>query len=1359
MIPILARLAWLVLLLSCALVHAQAPVPAPLEPWRGWVLADKEYRSCPLIAGAVGQGAEDFLCAWPGVLRIVADGDGADLVQRWQVDAESWLPLAGDADHWPQQVRLDGQAAIVVDHGGPALRVQAGSHEIHARIPWTQRPQRLRVPDAIGLVELVVDGRAVVPLQRGGDQLTLGRGDVAAADADALRVRVYRRLQDGIPAELTTRIEIDVSGQAREERIGPVLADGFLPLALDADWPARLDADGYLRVQVQPGGGTLTLTARSDAPLATVTARLPAAPWPDQEIWSYAAAPQLRVTNASGAVQVDPAQAEVPAGWRGLPAFALSDGDEIVIEERSRGASGDEANRLTLAREMWLDFNGDGWYARDAIGGTMLRGWRFDVAAPFVLEHAAAGEDALLVTRGAAPATSGVEWRTPAVDLRAGLRVTPDGAALPIAGWLDSFERITTILHLPPGYRLLAAPGADSAAGSWLSAWTLLDVFIAAILALVAWRWFGLVGTLVVIAYLLLGYQEPGAPLWSLLFVLALALTVRALPAGRLATVVTWLRGAALLVLVIIALPFVANQLRLALYPQLEAGSGTYAAGSVMTDRDATERRKIVVEEAMPMAVPAPPAPPASPASMALDSTAVTGSRVRPDDIDRYTEGTVVQTGGGMPSWQLGRDYTLAWNGPVVPAQSVRLVIAPSWLVRQLRVVLVALLAWLIVRLAQPVARELVSRRASTVLVAALAWSGFGAPPPAVAQGFPSTELLDELRTELTQSPDCAPSCAAIANAGVSAAGDEIRIALEAHALAPSALPLPGGDHSATLLRVLLDGAEASGVARHDGQRWVALDRGVHRVELVYTPLSDTVALAFPMKPARVEFAGDGWRANGIASARLLTDTVNLVRVRATSVGAPTDAAQQFAPFVRVTRSLDLGLDWNVTTEVTRLAPAEGGFTVRVPLLSGERVASAGVEVEDGRVIAAIGENASLTIWKGTLDQGDALRLTAPELTEHAEVWRVRVGPTWHVAFSGVPVNASDAGDDADAYRTFEFHPLPGETLSLAITRPAAAQGASRAIDALRLDTAIGERARTTTLDIDLRTSQGGEQTIRLPADAELVGASRDGEALNLRLDQGKLSLPLVPGSQTFELRFRDATPIGFLASTPDVDPGLPAANIDLQIELPADRWLLLTRGPLNGPAVLYWGELAVMLLIAWGLARTRRTSLKLWQWVLLGIGFSTFSWVALVVVVAWLFALDARARVAPPRSDVAFNLMQIGLAVLTFAALCCVAAAIPQGLLGTPDMHVVGNGSSPQSLHWFADRSSGALPAATAISLPLWAYKLAMLAWALWLANALVGWLRRGFAAWMQGGYWRKPQPPMIDTRSAPPPPPPPGG
>jgi len=107
-------------------------------------------------------------------------------------------------------------------------------------------------------------------------------------------------------------------------------------------------------------------------------------------------------------------------------------------------------------------------------------------------------------------------------------------------------------------------------------------------------------------------------------------------------------------------------------------------------------------------------------------------------------------------------------------------------------------------------------------------------------------------------------------------------------------------------------------------------------------------------------------------------------------------------------------------------------------------------------------------------------------------------------------------------------------------------------------------------------------------------------------------------------------------------------------------------------------------------------------------------------------------------------------------ARLLCLIAAIPQGLLGTPDMQVAGNGSSAQSLHWFADRSLDALPTAGAISVPLWVYKLAMLAWALWLANAVVGWLRYGFAAWTRGGYWRRVPRAVVDVPAASPPPPP---
>ncbi len=1367
---LLLRVVGLSAILFAHLAHAEPPVPVPLEPWRAWVMHGQEFRACPLLAGKPGQGADEYLCAWPGVLDIRADANGAAISQRWRVEAESWVPLPGTDDEWPQQVTVDGQPAPVVNRDGPALRLAPGMHDVRARFQWHTRPETLHVPAAVGIVALEVDGKSVVPVQRRGDEVTLGRGAGAAPEADNVEVHVFRELADGIPAMLTTDIQLAISGQAREEVLGPVLPAGFEPLTLESQWPVRIDGDGRLHVQVDTGGATITLEARATAPLGKVVARVPEAPWPKQEIWSYEAAPSLRVTTATSSLQVDPRQAFVKEEWQMLPAFALDDGATLAIEERSRGLAADEKNRLTLDREMWLDFAGDGWFARDRIGGEMLRGWRFEVLPPFALERADAQNIAnsggkserLLVTRGSAPGATGVEWRTPDVALAAGVRIASASSSLPVTGWQDSFDRVTTQLHLPSGYKLLGAPGADSAAGSWISRWTLLDVFVAAIIALLAWRLFGAIGGAVAIAYLVLGYQESGAPLWTLLAALALGLVARALPAGKLATAATWLRRAALVLLVLIALPFVGAELRFALHPQLETIAGSNfrrvdveTSNPIVTiDRAALRKESGESDEmaAAQMESPAPPASvPAEPKAReneALKTITVTGSNIRRADIlEHYNASTIVQTGSGEPGWNVGERYFLSWSGPVLAGQNVRLIIAPPWLVRMLRVALVALLAALIVRLV----RGRPDFRRAVPVAAAIVFSSLAMTSPARAQSFPPEDLLDQLRAALVEPPPCAPQCASVAKAEVTARGDEIRVALEAHAASRVALPVPGDGDALALRGVTVDGVAQDGLARNLGTLELGLARGVHRVELVYVAAGDRVAIRFPLQPKRIELVVDGWQSGGgIADDRLLTETLSLTRTRESS-GATVAGGQQFAPFVRVTREIMLGRDWSVSTSVARLAPKEGGFTVSVPVLAGEHVSTAGIKVENGRVAAAIPEQQIGTGWNGTLDKGEKLTLTAPTLADRAEVWRITANPMWHVEASGVPASVDTSATDRTDFKRFEFAPLPGETLTLRITRPEDAEGSTRAIDRVNLITTAGQRASDTVLDLSMRASQGGEQAITLPAGAEVMNVKRNGEVLNLRPIEGKLSLPLVPGVQQFEIRFRDPTPVSFIARTPAVALGLPAANVNLGVDIPADRWLLATGGPAEGPAVLYWSELAVMLLVAYALARTRRTPLTLVQWILLGIGFSTFSWLALAFVVAWLFALDWRARGPRIASSAWFDLAQIALVALTLVALVCLAAAIPQGLLGTPDMHVAGGGSSAQSLRWFVDRSTDALPDARAISVPLWVYKVAMLAWALWLANAVIGWLRYGFAAWSNGGYWRAlRKKPVVDVPAA---------
>jgi len=265
-----------------------------------------------------------------------------------------------------------------------------------------------------------------------------------------------------------------------------------------------------------------------------------------------------------------------------------------------------------------------------------------------------------------------------------------------------------------------------------------------------------------------------------------------------------------------------------------------------------------------------------------------------------------------------------------------------------------------------------------------------------------------------------------------------------------------------------------------------------------------------------------------------------------------------------------------------------------------------------------------------------------------------------------------------------------------------------------------------------------------LPPGSELLDARRDNQPINLAVRDGKLGLSLLPGAHDYAVHLREPLGVATRVRTPALDLHAPVANIGLNLQLPQDRWVLWTWGPTDGPAVLYWSQVLVLLIAAWLLARYAPTPLRLRHWMLLGLGFSAFAWSAFALVVVWLIALGLRARMRAPEQleRLRFNLLQLGLAALTVLALCVLIGAVPQGLLGLPDMHVAGNGSAASNLHWFADRSDGALPLAGAFSLPLWIYKLAMLAWALWLANALIGWLRWAFDAWTRGGYWRKREP-----------------
>ena len=119
------------------------------------------------------------------------------------------------------------------------------------------------------------------------------------------------------------------------------------------------------------------------------------------------------------------------------------------------------------------------------------------------------------------------------------------------------------------------------------------------------------------------------------------------------------------------------------------------------------------------------------------------------------------------------------------------------------------------------------------------------------------------------------------------------------------------------------------------------------------------------------------------------------------------------------------------------------------------------------------------------------------------------------------------------------------------------------------------------------------------------------------------------------------------------------------------------------------------------------------------------------------LLALGKRTQQTGPGQAWVYNLGQIALALLLLAAAGTLVAAVQQGLLHHPDTHVMGNGSNNGYLVWYQDRMGGGVARPSIFSLPLYAYRAAMLAWALWLALACVRWSRWIWNSLGKHGLW----------------------
>lgn len=1317
----------------------QSDVPQPLKPWVDWVLWESANYQCP----SSYSNHKLKQCAWPSSLSLNLKSKNGTFKQEWQVYQDSFITLPGKDKQWPQNVRINNKVARVVSHNGkPVIHLSAGHYTVSGDFYWNSLPKSLSIPATTGLIKLKLNNEAVaIPELDQNGSLWLRDAGVSAAknQSDKLEIQVFRKISDGIPVKVSTHIQLDVSGKQREILLGKPLFPEAIPLQLSSPLPARLESDGQLRVQVRPGHWVIQLEARFPVDISEFALYGSPRPWPRQEVWVFQANNTARLVEVS-ANQIDPRQTGLPRQWQNLPAFLLKQNEQLSLKVIRRGDPQPQPDQLNLKRTLWLDFDGSGFTAKDEISGSMTRGWRLETRPEMQLGRVDIDGQPQFITRLNDSPAAGVEVRRGQLKLTADSRQKANQHSLSASGWQQDFKSISTVLNLPPGWKLFTVTGVDNAPNTWINKWSLLDLFLVLILSVSVYRLWNIKWGIFALLTLTLIWHESMAPHWAWInLFLAIAL-LRVVPAEKylkLVKIITWYRHISILALVLLVIPFASKQITTAIYPQLERPWYSVTPIVPASAPMAGLTKEEILRESKPLKQRAKRAD-------VSDRYSPYSSYRQAQNLQQLDPQANIQTGPGLPNWTWNR-FTLSWNGPVSQQQIINLWLIPPTVNRLLnivRVLLVVLLIALILGQRYNKQKGLQFKNpisaAALSLMFAFGLYGFTTDDSIAADNTPPAEMLQQLKERLLAPSDCYPDCAQISRMKLKLTSSSLTLRLEVHTADKVFIPLPSHHKYWMPTEVTVDGKPARALKREPGQGlWLGLKKGRHQVLLQGSIQQRTdFTLPLPLKPHHVSIAAAGWSVEGVYENGVPDAQLQLSRLQVKEKNKNfTMQASVLPSFVRIERTLRLGLDWQVETRIVRLSPSVSPIIIEVPLLRGESPITEGLNMLQRRVQVNMSPSQNEFHWRSVLPKQVNITLVAPETTEWVEVWRVDVSPVWHLQSTGI---AMVHHQDTQGNWLPEWQPWPGERVSLNISRPVGVEGKTLTLDRSQLNIVPGQRITEYQLEFNLRSSQGGQHQLTLPAESKLQSVTIDGRQQPIRQSGQQVSLPIVPGKQHILINWRLEQGMTTLYQPDLPQLGLASTNSSIRVSPAADRWTLFVFGPRLGPAVLYWGILVILIIVAIILGRIPLTPLSGLQWFLLGIGLSQVSLFMAAFIVAWLMSLGARARVRPELDAGIYNAMQVGLVLVSLVSMLFLLFAVQQGLLGSPDMHITGNNSYATQLNWYQDRVNEQLPDVTIVSVPMYIYRTLMLAWALWLAFSLIGWLRWGWQCASQNGLWK---------------------
>lgn len=1373
----------LLLVTALLFVHAaplmakEVYVPPALSEWTRWIMHDKDDHFCP----SAYNNADERECVWPGTLEIKADDKGATFIQNWTVKAEGFVSIPGNDEIWPQSVMAnDAPVAVTNQEGRPSVMLKPGDYKVSGSFIWKEVPGRIKVPDSTGLVSLSLNGEIRrSPVLDASGFLWLKEKvseEEKKKTENRLDVKVFRMIEDKSPLEISTFIQMSISGEVRKEVLPPeTLLAASNPAAISGSLPLKIDEKGEIKFEAKPGVWDIEIkSVMQKVPEEGIKTSAPFGP----ETWTFKPHPELRNVKIEGGIPIDPAQTTMPDEWKSFSSYMLKKDEGLHIREIKRGSASLTEGDLNLFRDFWLDFDGKGAVIRDQIKGRLDRRFflgleKKDYSLGRVTSE---GKDQLITELGK---DLGIEMEKGAIDLSAVSRMDKisSGSTFPV-GWNIRFQQAEGNLHIPPGWRLLAIQGGTAPdRATWLDRWTLLDFFAVLIISIAVSRLWGAMWGVIFFLGLTVISHEPFAPKSVWIFITVTAAISAVIAKGRLKSGKAELASkiahtAACILLAGSGIMFCYTQIRTAIYPQLEKPWMNYQSQNA---NFVTAKKDLKPEKPRMLAKQAPaPAPMAEMKKQGLpeavldkggmeeetsstDAVSESFTGAAPEEDFAYSlepqEQSITQTGPGLPEWgwttvpiKFGlaggsRKFGL-WLSPPSLNMAAGFIRVFLFLILASRFMSINLSG--IFRSGPKIPQVAVISSLAVLVSLALA-------SQARAADIPGPELLKELETRLLEPAPCFPECASLPYLRITTDTDSrgAEIIMDINAAITTAVPLPRSSETWETSAITVTGNQKPGILSKNGDTWILVNQGTSKISMhVSFKSSNTVRFSFPIKPRMVAVNAYGWNVSGIDENQQVQTELIFSRIsEKTEPQGPeeefSETASSLKGYMKISRNISLGMEWKMITRAERLFNDGGppSLSADIPLISGEIVHNPKIKAKDGIARVELGPGETSVEWASTIPVSPEIKMQIPENADWGETWHVNASSLWHISSDGVPEVHRDGQPG-----TF-WHPGPGETLVISANKLEAAKGESTTIDSVNVDYHAGEEFSRIVLDAKIRTSQGGVMSVKSPEGAKLKNIRINGNTIPLSETSGRLNIPLQPGSQALNIEWFEKPDEKSLVSelflprmirVPEINLGRPSSNITTSIHLPDKMWLLYTHGPRLGPAVLFWGYLIIIIAGAVILGTYTPIPLRVRDWVLLGMGLAPLGPGSVIFTVMWFWAVHFRNLKQPDR----IVLFRITQALFVLSALMMAGilySAIKNGLLGIPDMQISGNGSGQELLRWTADRSGEILPRPWAAMLSVYIFRILMFAWAAWLALKVTEWARWAYSAFTRGGIWNK--------------------